>query len=179
MKKIFLILFLSSISNSIISQNVSFKLIKEYEDTLKIIAEKIMYSDNEQERIKANSGFITILKEVLVYDKSFKYQFDSLKTIAILSPNDKSFKLYNWILRKDNGTHSYYCLIQYYNKRKKRFDLIELIDKSDNLRNPIFDDLDSKNELSIMFNFSPGKIFNVKFFGINTLLVSIKFFFLK
>ena len=145
MKKIFLILFLSSISNSIISQNVSFKLIKEYEDTLKIIAEKIMYSDNEQERIKANSGFITILKEVLVYDKSFKYQFDSLKTIAILSPNDKSFKLYNWILRKDNGTHSYYCLIQYYNKRKKRFDLIELIDKSDNLRNPIFDDLDSKN----------------------------------
>ena len=145
MKKIFLILFLSSISNNIISQNVSFKLIKEYEDTLKIIAEKIMYSDNEQERIKANSGFITILKEVLAYDKSFKYQFDSLKTISILSPNDKSFKLYNWILRKDNGTYSYNCLIQYYNKRKKRFDLIELIDKSDNLRNPIFADLDSKN----------------------------------
>ena len=151
MKKIFFIVFLLSLSSQLFSQNVSFKLIKEYEDTLKIVAEKIMYSEKEEDRISANTGFIIILKEVLAYDKSFKYQFDSLETISILSPEDKSFKLFNWILRKDNGTYSYYCFIHYYNKRKKNFELIELIDKSDNLRNPIFEDLDSKNWFGALY----------------------------
>ena len=74
MKKIFFIVFLLSLSSQLFSQNVSFKLIKEYEDTLKIVAEKIMYSEKEEDRISANTGFIIILKEVLAYDKSFKYQ---------------------------------------------------------------------------------------------------------
>ena len=37
------------------------------------------------------------------YSKSFKYPFDSLPTISILSPKDNSFRIFNWILRKDNG----------------------------------------------------------------------------
>jgi len=151
MKKIFLIVFLTSLSNILVSQNVSFKLIKEYEDTLKVIAEKIMYSDNEQERVNANNGFISILKDVLSYDKSYKYPFDSLETISILSPENKSFRLFNWILRKDNGTYSYFCLLHYHNKRKKKYEIIELNDNSDNLRNPIYEDLDSKNWFGALY----------------------------
>ena len=151
MKKIFLIIFLTSLSNILVSQNVSFKLIKEYEDTLKVIAEKIMYSDNEQERVNANNGFISILKDVLSYDKSYKYPFDSLETISILSPENKSFRLFNWILRKDNGTYSYFCLFHYHNKRKKKYEIIELNDNSDNLRNPIYEDLDSKNWFGALY----------------------------
>jgi len=151
MKKIFLIVFLTSLSNILVSQNVSFKLIKEYEDTLKVVAEKIMYSDNEQERVNANNGFISILKDVLSYDKSYKYPFDSLETISILSPENKSFRLFNWILRKDNGTYSYFCLLHYHNKRKKKYEIIELNDNSDNLRNPIYEDLDSKNWFGALY----------------------------
>ena len=151
MKKIFLIIFLASLSNILVSQNVSFKLIKEYEDTLKVVAEKIMYSNNEQERVNANNGFISILKDVLSYDKSYKYPFDSLETISILSPEDKSFRLFNWILRKDNGAYSYFCLLHYHNKRKKKYEIIELNDNSDNIRNPIYDDLDSKNWFGALY----------------------------
>ena len=41
-----------------------------------------------------------ILKEVLSFDKSYKYPFDSLQTLSILSPEDNSFRIFNWILRK-------------------------------------------------------------------------------
>ena len=104
-----------------------------------------MFAKKESDRIKANNGFIPILKEVLSFDKSFKYPFDSLETLAILSPEDKSFRLFNWILRKDNGTYDYFCLIHYNNKKKKKFEIIELFDKSETIRNEKFEDLDSKN----------------------------------
>ena len=143
MKRILLIFFCLSTSTNLTSQNVSFNLIKEYEDTLKVIAEKIMFSKIESERIEANKGFIPILKEVLSYNKSFKYPFDSLPTISILSPKDNSFRIFNWILKKDNGTYDYFCII--HQKKKRDFEIIELIDKSENIRNPDFEDLDSKN----------------------------------
>ena len=143
MKRILLIIFCFSITTNLTSQNVSFSLIKEYEDTLKVIAEKIMFSKIESERIEANKGFIPILKEVLAYNKSFKYPFDSLPTISILSPSDNSFRIFNWILRKDNGTYDYFCII--HQKKKKKYEIIELKDNSENIRNPDFEDLDSKN----------------------------------
>ena len=143
MNRILLIIFCISIATNLTSQNVSFSLIKEYEDTLKVIAEKIMFSKTESERIEANNGFVPILKEVLAYNKSFKYPFDSLTTISILSPGDNSFRIFNWILRKDNGTYDYFCII--HQKKKKKYVIIELTDNSENIRNPDFEDLDSKN----------------------------------
>jgi len=73
MKKIFFIVILFFISNNTYTQNVSFKLIKEYEDTLKVIAEQIMFAKKESDRVNANNGFIPILKEVLSFDKSYNF----------------------------------------------------------------------------------------------------------
>ena len=144
MKRIFLITFCILIFGNGYSQNVSNKLIKEYEDTLKIIAEQIMFAKKESDRVKANDGFTSILKEVLSFEKSFKYPFDSLQTLSILTPEDKSFRIFNWILRKDNGTYNYYCLVHYHNKKKKKYEIIELIDKSESIRNEALEELDSK-----------------------------------
>ena len=80
MKRFFLITFCILIFGNGHAQNVSNKLIKEYEDTLKVIAEQIMFAKKESDRVKANDGFIPILKEVLSFEKSFKYPFDSLQT---------------------------------------------------------------------------------------------------
>lgn len=131
------------------SQNVSTKLIKEYEDTLKIIANEIMFADSEEKRQNASDGFSLILSEVLNYEKSFKHPFDSLKTISILNSPDNQFRLFNWILKKDNGSHKYYAFIQY--KKKKKIELIELIDNSKNIRNSINKNLDSKNWLGCLY----------------------------
>ena len=47
MKKIFFLLFFT-ITTSIFAQKVSKQLISEYEDTLKVMAQTIMYDENEQ-----------------------------------------------------------------------------------------------------------------------------------
>lgn len=145
MNRFIIIFIFLSFSSNCFSQNVNFKLIKEYEDTLKIIANNIMFGENMSDRNNANNGFIKILKEVLSYEKSFKYSFDSLTTISILQPEDQSFKLFNWILKSDNGSFKYFALIQYKNKKRGKYEIIELIDNSENIRNPNDLNLDSKS----------------------------------
>ena len=144
MKKFSLILFtLISLNSS--AQKGNIKLIAEYEDTLKVMAHTIMNAGSEEEKRLANTAFITKLTDVLQYEKSFKFPFDSLPTVArILSP-DNTFRIFNWLLKKDNGAYEYYAIVHYHNKQRKRYEVIPLVDNSSNIRNAEQEDLDAKN----------------------------------
>ena len=144
MKKIcFLVFTLHSLSS--FAQKGNNNLFAEYEDTLKVIAHTIMNAETEAEKRLANTAFITNLTEVLQYEKSFKFPFDSLPTIArILSP-DNTFRIFNWLLKKDNGAFEYYAIVHYHNIKRKRYEIIPLVDNSANIRNAEQEDLDAKN----------------------------------
>ena len=144
MKKIcFLVFTLHSLS--IFAQKGNNNLFAEYEDTLKVMAHTIMNAETEAEKRLANTAFITNLNEVLQYEKSFKFPFDSLPTIArILSP-DNTFRIFNWLLKKDNGAYEYYAIVHYHNIKRKRYEIITLVDNSANIRNAEQEDLDAKN----------------------------------
>jgi len=144
MKKIcFLVFTLHSLS--IFAQKGNNNLFAEYEDTLKVMAHTIMNAETEAEKRLANTAFITNLNEVLQYEKSFKFPFDSLPTIArILSP-DNTFRIFNWLLKKDNGAYEYYAIVHYHNIKRKRYEIIPLVDNSANIRNAEQEDLDAKN----------------------------------
>lgn len=144
MKKIcFLVFTLHSLS--IFAQKGNNNLFAEYEDTLKVMAHTIMNAETEAEKRLANTAFITNLNEVLQYEKSFKFPFDSLPTIArILSP-DNTFRIFNWLLKKDNGAYEYYAIVHYHNIKLKRYEIIPLVDNSENIRNAEQEDLDAKN----------------------------------
>ena len=144
MYKIHLIISILISINSF-AQKGNNKLIAEYEDTLKVIAHNIMNAETESERRLSNDAFITNLTEVLNYEKSFKFPFDSLVTIARISPSDQAFRIFNWLLKKDNGSYEYYAIVHYHNKQRNRYEIIPLIDNSANIRNAEHKDLDAKN----------------------------------
>ena len=144
MQKICLFLF-TLISLTSFAQKGNNTLIAEYEDTLKVMAHTIMNAETEAEKRLANTAFISNLTEVLQYEKSFKFPFDSLVTIARLSPPDASFRIFNWLLKKDNGAYEYFGIVHYHNKKRKRYEIIPLIDNSANIRNAEQEDLDAKN----------------------------------
>ena len=105
-----LFIFLLFFSQNIFSQDLSQKVLQEYEDTLSTLAHTIMYGENETIRFELNKGFISELLEVLKYNNSYYYPFESLKSISILQPDDHSFRLFNWIIRKDDGEIKYQSL---------------------------------------------------------------------
>lgn len=145
MKKIFLIILIIFYSNSLLCQKGNTKLFREYEDTLKIVASKIMYDKTEEEKNKSNKYFIEILSEVLSYEKAFNFPFDSLITISRIYSPDKTFRIFTWILKKDNGNFTYYGIVHYHNKKRKKYEIIPLFDNSDNIRNPEDKELNANN----------------------------------
>tara|TARA_B100000767_G_scaffold146369_1_gene137954 strand:- start:3671 stop:4552 length:882 start_codon:yes stop_codon:yes gene_type:complete len=144
MQKICLFIF-SLLSIQCFSQKGNNRLIAEYEDTLKVMAYKIMNAETEAEKQLANTAFIYNLKEVLQYEKSFKFPFDSLTTIARIISPDNTFRIFNWLLKRENGAYEYYAIVHYHNKKRKRYEIISLLDNSANIRNAENEDLDAKN----------------------------------
>ncbi|MBC8265606.1 MAG: hypothetical protein H8E84_01435 [Flavobacteriales bacterium] len=151
MKKIIFLLFFTLIVNNVFSQKVSKQLIAEYEDTLKVMAHSIMNGENEIIKIDANNAFISTLKEVLQFERSFIYPFDSLKTISIKTSSDNKVRIYTWILKKDNGTYQYFGFVHYKNKSKKRYEIIPLNDNSENIRRPENKQLDNENWFGALY----------------------------
>jgi hypothetical protein len=145
MKRNILINILTFYCISVYSQAGNSNLFKEYEDTLKVIANSIIYSQHEIDRYKANEVFIKNLKEVLVYEKSFNFPFESLSTVSKLTSPDRTFRIFNWVLRRDNNSYDYFAIVHYYNKKHKRYEIIPLIDNSTNIRNAEQKNLDAKN----------------------------------
>ena len=126
-----LFIFLLFYSQNIFSQDLSQKVLQEYEDTLSSLAYTIMNGQNETLRLEANRGFISELLEVLKYKNSYFYPFDSLKSISILHPDDHSFRLFNWIVRRDDGEIKYHAYIVIPSVKKKNNVIIQLQDNSD------------------------------------------------
>ena len=145
MKRLFLINILVLFSMDVFSQKGNNKLIAQYEDTLKIMAHKIMNAETEKERRASNNNFIKTLNHALQYEKSFNFPFDSLVTIARIKAPDNTFRIFNYLLRKDNDSYEYYGIIHYHNKKQKKYELITLTDNSANIRNPEHADLNAKN----------------------------------
>ena len=145
MKKIFFLTLFSILNISVFSQKVSKQLIAEYEDTLKVMAHTIMNGESQTVKTEANNAFISTLQEVLQFERSFNYPFDSLKTISIRTSSDSKIRIYTWLLRKDNGNYQYFGFVHYKNKSKKRYEIITLNDNSENIRRPENEQLDNNN----------------------------------
>ena len=145
MKKTILINILAFFCISCSAQKGNNSLFAEYEDTLKVMAHQIMNAETEAGKRIANTEFITNLTEVLQYEKSFKFPFDSLPTIARIFSPDNTFRIFNWLIKKDNGNYEYFGIVHYHNKKRKRYEIIHLVDNSANIRNAEQEDLDAKN----------------------------------
>ena len=104
-----------------------------------------MNGANETEKKEANNKLNKILLEVLKNKSSFKYPFEKLITIAKIQPKDNKFRIFNWLLKKDNGEYEYYAIIQLYNKKNDTCDVVKLVDNSKNIRNPEHEELNEKN----------------------------------
>tara|TARA_A100001037_G_scaffold129289_1_gene117109 strand:+ start:129 stop:1016 length:888 start_codon:yes stop_codon:yes gene_type:complete len=151
MKILFTFLLTFSFLTNATAQKVSKELIAEYEDTLKVMAHIIMNGEHDTIKQKAHEGFIITLKDVLQYERSFDYPFDSLKTISIETSSDKRVKIYSWFLRRDNGSYNYFAFVHYHNKAKKRFEVIELIDNSEEIRRAENEVLDNTNWFGALY----------------------------
>lgn len=152
-KKFFLLLFsvilIHTYSYSQQSVNPKDLLrLQAYEDSLRVLGDSLVRGEQEYIRKQAGYEFIRKLVKALQIKGSYDYPFqslvheDSLQIISIIQPEDKSFRIFNWALAKDNGSYRYFGAIQMKSKKslKLKENFFPLFDYSDFLKKDIIMD---------------------------------------
>ncbi|MFN0212725.1 MAG: hypothetical protein ACKVT2_00600 [Saprospiraceae bacterium] len=95
------------------------------EDTLGVLGYAIVNDSVEAERFAACRVFITTLVRALKIENSFKFPFEQLRTVSILTPPDSSFRIFTWQLFVNDSTYRYYGSIQMNERHLKMYPLID------------------------------------------------------
>jgi hypothetical protein len=121
------------------------KQLRAYQDTLRRLDSAIFRGKDHEKKI-ANQRFIDYLRKALNTEGAFEFGFDSLKTIARLTAPDNAFRIFNWNVPNDDGTYTYYGFLVVNQskvvetkkgiKPKDKYVVYELVDRSDEIRNP-------------------------------------------
>jgi hypothetical protein len=137
MYRVYFILLLLITNDYIKGQTVYNSYLRSVHDSLNPLAKIILDTrKTEEERTTANSSFKNILKRCLEKEGAQEFSFDTVKSIARLEPEDKSFVILNWEMPHVDGTYTYFAYVLHKNFKSKSYELIELIDASANIKRP-------------------------------------------
>lgn len=125
----------------------SLRLFRIAEAELKDLQKPTFYSRDEKTRFENNKAFLAVWDGIVNNPEILYYQFDSLKDVSILQPEDKSFKLITWNLFKNDGTQQYfgYLLVNHRYKIRKgwfrseirqEYSVHKLVDQSAIIKSP-------------------------------------------
>ncbi|WP_423149613.1 hypothetical protein [Rubrolithibacter danxiaensis] len=135
----YIIFFLTCISHSIFAQHsdpAKFKhQLQVYEDSLRRISYQVINNENEPERYNNNYKFIKTLISALKVPNSFNYDFDSLKTVSILTSSDMRFRIFTWHVLNNDGSYRYYGTIQM-NYPDGKLKMFPLVDYTSTIKDP-------------------------------------------
>lgn len=104
-------------------------MISLQEDSLKVLANKIVNGMDAAERFRSDSHFTRMLVRALRQKHSFDHPFDSLASISRLYAPDSSFRVFSWQVSRDEDLHRRHGAIQI-NTPDGGLKLFPLIDRS-------------------------------------------------
>ncbi|MGN6533447.1 MAG: hypothetical protein ACTHK0_17015 [Ginsengibacter sp.] len=110
------------------------KILEKKEDSLKTFATQILQGRNPEDRFTADSQFTKTFVRALQIKNSFFYPFDSLVTIAKVTPKDSAFKIFTWQLPISPDVIRQHGAIQM-KTADGSLKLFPLLDKSDVINN--------------------------------------------
>lgn len=105
------------------------------EDTLKKTGQLVLKAKTEKERTIANETFLELWKQALNLPNSIEYPFDSVANVSKIKSETDNFRIFTWMLAKDNGTYQYFGFLQIVPKKQKQAQVFFLNDKSADHKN--------------------------------------------
>ncbi len=105
-----LIVMMAAFSAS--AQDARTKDLKNREDSLRSVSDRIIGGREAADRFRSDSLFTRMLVRALKVPGSFAYPFDSLSTISRLYAPDSAFRIFTWQVVRDEGMHRRHGAIQ-------------------------------------------------------------------
>ena len=103
-------------------------------------------------RFAANNTFLALIDTALALPESRNYPFDSLNsTMAVLEAPDNTFRLLNWNIPANDGTHEYFGYVQTVDPETQAYRVQTLKDQSWNLDRPLNKQLTAKKWFGALY----------------------------
>ncbi len=106
------------------------------EKRIKELSSVVYGGETDQEKTEANEVLKDELFNIISHKKSLRYEFEKLKHISVIEPEDKSFRIFTWALHYESKLFQYFGLIQYYDKKQRAQVVHMLRDESHRILNP-------------------------------------------
>lgn len=121
----------------------SLAALAKLEDSMVVMADSMISEPIPDYRIDFCVRFTKQLRTALAIPNSFKYPFAKLaEKIHIIYPEDKSFRIFNWLIAPSEDVRRYYGVIQMDEQEAKYY---PLIDDSDQMPSPETQVTDNKH----------------------------------
>jgi len=134
----------------------NYDVLRQHEDSLQQMLKKMVEMTVFEEKKAYCYKFIPKLISALKVKGSFEYPFDSLKIISMLTPTDKKFRIFTWMLEEVDTVgnslitnYRYYGAIQMNNEEE--FELYGLVDKSTETSSPEAQELSPKDWFGALY----------------------------
>ena len=96
------------------------------EDTLVLLADSMYNAFIPDQRIEYCDKFVRTLVRALKTENSYQYTFPKLKDkINIIAPDDKAFRVFNWVIAPSEVARRYYGAIQMAGSELKLYPLVD------------------------------------------------------
>ncbi len=131
----FLTLFVNQV-HSATPDSLFIMKMQAYEDTLNAIGDEMIGGKDHAVRTMASHFLVKNLVKALKQENSFQYDFSGLRSISVIEPESKKFKIFTWQLLQENLSYRYYGAIQMQGKDLKLFPLVDytlVIDSKDRI----------------------------------------------
>ena len=105
---LFHILFISCsiFPNCFFAQSSSESINETYIEEL---AAELVNGDEQEEKPRINELLKKTLKVELNKEKVYQFSFSKVESMSILTPEDSSFRIFNWSIPKQDGSYGYEC----------------------------------------------------------------------
>ena len=79
------------------------------EAAIEQLAFQVLNAEKDEERLLASEELKSMLKNELTKKTAFKFPFDGVKSMSIITPPDSTFRIFNWNIPFNDGTYEYEC----------------------------------------------------------------------
>ncbi|MFP4621859.1 MAG: hypothetical protein ACLFM7_11160 [Bacteroidales bacterium] len=134
---------------------------KQAEQDLKNKFTSLSSAESDSKREALNKKIKEKFRDILDYEDSFSYPFDSLSNAGVLKSPDGKVKIYNWNIPYEAGYHVYHCFLQF--RTSDTLMNFELKDRSGQIEKPEQEVLDKDNWFgALYYQIIPRKVRNGK-----------------
>lgn len=122
-KLISLFLFLTALPAGWLNAAAPIQRLQAIEAEISEYHHKMSTAGDEAVRLLYHDSIRYAFQEALSIPESFDYPFDGLKQMAVLTSDDRLFRVVNWNMPKDNGTHLYGAFFMWKEEKRRETSL--------------------------------------------------------